>query len=180
MLRTLLLSWITNFPTDVKDKYHEHLLWNCLQMSVNEKWKLTATTLQHYCDVPWPSWRLKSRAPRLFVQQFTLHKYWRSTLLVLYDGHPSVTGGFPSQRATRTKKFPCDDVIMGNHNKTRTMRIFFGMYHLYSGLLPDKQNCGLRMHRECREHFPRHYVLTIPTCIAARAWRTCRDACRDR
>ena len=28
-------------------------------------------------------------------------------------------------------------------NKTNTM-----------GLLPDTQNCGLRMHRECRERFP--------------------------
>ena len=24
------------------------------------------------------------------------------------------------------------------------------------GLLPDTQNCGLRMHQECRERFPRH------------------------
>ena len=47
-------------------------------------------------------------------------------------------------------------------------------YH-FMGLLPDKQNCMLRMRRECRE--PR---LMIPTCITARAWRTCRGACRDR
>ena len=33
------------------------------------------------------------------------------------------------------------------------------------------------MHGECRERFPRHCVLEIPTCIRARAWRTCRDAC---
>ena len=26
----------------------------------------------------------------------------------------------------------------------------------YMGLLPDTYNCGLRMHRECRERFPRH------------------------
>ena len=36
------------------------------------------------------------------------------------------------------------------------------------------------MHRECRERFPRHRGLAIPTCIMARVWRTCRDACRDR
>ena len=48
------------------------------------------------------------------------------------------------------------------------------------GLLPDMENCGLRMRRECRERFPRHYGLAIPTCITARAWRTCRDAYRDR
>ena len=36
------------------------------------------------------------------------------------------------------------------------------------------------MRRECQEHFPYHLGLAIPTSIAARAWRTCRDACRDR
>ena len=28
----------------------------------------------------------------------------------------------------------------------------------YMGLLPDRQNCGLRMRRECRERFPRHQL----------------------
>ena len=36
------------------------------------------------------------------------------------------------------------------------------------------------MHRECRERFLRHRGLAIPTCIMARASRTCSDACRDR
>ena len=36
------------------------------------------------------------------------------------------------------------------------------------------------MRRECRERFPRHRGFAIPTCIMARAWCTCRDACRDR
>ena len=36
------------------------------------------------------------------------------------------------------------------------------------------------MRRKCRERFPRHRGLAIPTCITARARRTCRDACRDR
>ena len=35
------------------------------------------------------------------------------------------------------------------------------------------------MRRECRERFPRHHGLAIPTCIMAHAWRTHRDACRD-
>ena len=48
------------------------------------------------------------------------------------------------------------------------------------GLLPDTQNCGLSMHRECQGHFPRHCGLAIPTCITARASRMCRVACRDR
>ena len=45
------------------------------------------------------------------------------------------------------------------------------------GLLPDRSSYGLRMHRECRERFPRHRGLAIPTCNTARASRTCRDAC---
>ena len=48
------------------------------------------------------------------------------------------------------------------------------------GLLPDTQNCGLRMRQECRECFPRFRALAIPTCIMERAWRTCCDAYRDR
>ena len=47
-------------------------------------------------------------------------------------------------------------------------------------LLPDTLNCGLRMRRKCRESSPRHHELAIPPCIAARAWRTCRNACWDR
>ena len=47
-------------------------------------------------------------------------------------------------------------------------------------LLPNTQNCLLRMHRECRKRFPRHGGLAIPTCIRAPAWRTCPDVCWDR
>ena len=35
------------------------------------------------------------------------------------------------------------------------------------------------MRRECWERFSRHRGLAIPTCIKARASRTCRDACWD-
>ena len=52
-------------------------------------------------------------------------------------------------------------------------------FHLM-GLLTDTPYCGLRMRRECRERFPPHRELAIPTCISVRVWRTCRDACRDR
>ena len=47
-------------------------------------------------------------------------------------------------------------------------------------LLPDTKNCGLHKPRECRERFPRHRGSAIPTRVTPRAWRTCRDACRDR
>ena len=36
------------------------------------------------------------------------------------------------------------------------------------------------MRRECRERFPRHRGLAIPTSIKARVWRACRDASTDR
>ena len=36
------------------------------------------------------------------------------------------------------------------------------------------------MRQECRECFSRHRGLAIPIYNTARAWRTCRDACRDR
>ena len=45
---------------------------------------------------------------------------------------------------------------------------------------PDTLNCGFRMRREYREWIPRHIGLAILTCIMSRAWRTFRDACRDR
>ena len=40
--------------------------------------------------------------------------------------------------------------------------------NLHMGCLPDTQNCGLRMHRECRERFSRHSGLATPTWITAR------------
>ena len=36
-------------------------------------------------------------------------------------------------------------------------------------LLPDTQNCMLRMRRDYRERFPRRHVLALATCITARA-----------
>ena len=39
--------------------------------------------------------------------------------------------------------------------------------YAFMGLLPDTQNCGLRMRRVCRKRFPHHRGLAIPTCITA-------------
>ena len=49
-----------------------------------------------------------------------------------------------------------------------------------NGPLARYAKLRVRMRRECRERFPRHCRQVIPTCITARAWRTCRDACRGR
>ena len=53
------------------------------------------------------------------------------------------------------------------------------------GLLPDMQNCRLRMRRGMPGTFPplrlrRNRQLAILACITTRASRTCRDAYRDR
>ena len=50
----------------------------------------------------------------------------------------------------------------------------------FHGPLARYVKLRVRMRRECRERFPRHRRWAIPTCITARASRTCRDACRDR
>ena len=50
----------------------------------------------------------------------------------------------------------------------------------WNGPLARYVNSGLCMRRDCRERFPRHRGLAIPTCITARASRMCGDACRDR
>ena len=49
-----------------------------------------------------------------------------------------------------------------------------------NGSLSRYAKLQVRMRGECRERFSRHRRLAIPTCITARASRTCRDACRDR
>ena len=54
------------------------------------------------------------------------------------------------------------------------------LWNPLDSLLPDTWNWGLHMRRECRKRYPRHRRLAILTCITAREWRTCRDACRDR
>ena len=47
-------------------------------------------------------------------------------------------------------------------------------------LLTDTYNCGFCMRRDWQERFPRYRGWMIPTCITARVWRMCRDACRNR
>ena len=56
----------------------------------------------------------------------------------------------------------------------------FTIFLYVMGLLPDTYNCRLRMHRECREHFPRHRLQSKPsvsdagmhhgTCVTHLSW----------
>ena len=48
-------------------------------------------------------------------------------------------------------------------------RIFRQNWIITIGLLPDTQNCVLRIHRESRERFPCNRGLAIPICITAPA-----------
>ena len=59
----------------------------------------------HNSDATWGSWRFKSLATRLFVQQFIKTDRKKTdqsfALLNLCEGNPPVTGGFPQQGASR-------------------------------------------------------------------------------
>ena len=58
----------------------------------------------------------------------------------------------------------------------QAVRSVTGSRGLAMGLLPDMQNCGLRMRRECRERFPRHrlhrksLVSDPDTCVTHVPW----------
>ena len=64
----------------------------------------------------------------------------------------------------------------------------FGIDYLM-GLLPDTQNCGLRMHRECRERFSFHWLQRKPlvgdpgmqhgTCVTHVPWCMSGSLTRD-
>ena len=63
------------------------------------------TPNQHQITVIWTSWRLKSPTSRLFVEQLVLGNIKKKVLYYwpFGRGKPSVTSGFPSQRASDAK-----------------------------------------------------------------------------
>ena len=65
---------------------------------------------------------------------------------------------------------------------SRIDRRFKYIYEVTEMHEPLDRHVKLRvaMRRGCRERFPRHRGLAIPTYVTARAWRACRDACRVR
>ena len=77
------------------------------------------------------------------------------------------------------------NLVMGNNIYCSVWMILLKLSQTSMGLLPDTWNCRLRMRRECRERFPRYgfqrkSLVNDPGMHHGRAWRTCRDACRDR
>ena len=56
------------------------------------------------------------------------------------------------------------DLVMISYLFASTLSTFVppGVKTGSKGLLPDMQNCGLRMRRECRERFPRHRLQRKP------------------
>ena len=93
-------------------------------------------------------------------------------LPVICRGRPRLPPSMRSHAVTERR----DSTYAVTVKKTQQLQGFI----LGMGFLTNTQNCGLRMHRECRERFPRHRGLAILTWITARAWGTCREAYRDR
>ena len=87
---------------------------------------------------------------------------------------------------THATEYYCNNIMKAKKcHPTDTMNGFIWgpmgqSVYLWHGPLARYVKLRVRMRRECRERFPRHRRWAIPTCITARAWRTCRDACRDR
>ena len=78
---------------------------------------------QHYSDVIWTSWRLRSQAPRLLLNGLLTTrktiKYIRSILLALCAGNPAFIGWYPWKWPAIHKAFPCFQVTM--ITKTQSM-----------------------------------------------------------
>ena len=109
------------------------------------------------------------------------------TLRCLYPLQ-SILDGFVYQLAQALSQ-PCHHQWSWGHTLDLTLAsISLGNMAIISGrlavgnmdLLPDTPNCGLRMRRECREHFPRHRRQRTPqvsdpgmhhgTCVTHGSW----------
>ena len=101
--------------------------------------------------------------------------------IILPDKHTNTQTRRPHSRPKRIPcSYPFSRKVFFKMNNANTQNQDKKGHFSGMGLLPDTLNRVLRMPRECRERFPRHRSSAIPPCITARAWRTCRNACRDR
>ena len=107
---------------------------------------------------------------------------WLGTTRSLYDLRQSWQDSWLDMAPLRLNGFTLNMKVhkILQHMTARIVKLKSWSKNILMALLPDMTNCGLRMRREYRELFPHHRRLAIPTHITARAWHTCRDACRDR
>ena len=74
--------------------------------------------------------------------------------LIHYVGTPLTRIGRPvSSRYLQTSWWQIGQGINNNDAASTVVMVPYWLYYAVS-LLPDTQNCGLRMRWECREHFP--------------------------
>ena len=82
--------------------------WTCKIVPVVVKYN-------HYGDVTVGPMAFKSPAARVFFNclfWITSKKTWKPAPVVLWEGNPSVTGGFPQKGPVTRKVYSCDDVVI--------------------------------------------------------------------
>ena len=84
------------------------------------KWNPIIFFYSHNSDIMWPSWRLNSWLLHCLFNRLsrrTPKENISYALRAFCDGNPSMTNGFPSQRASNGEKVTCDDISMTVHAK---------------------------------------------------------------
>ena len=92
--------------------------------------------IYRYSDVIMSRWRLKSMAPRLFAQPFVEAQVTEKIKVrCLCEGNPPVTGGFPSQRASKAAKV---SIWWRHHDSYNSSRnLFLGTHYVNTLILDD-------------------------------------------
>ena len=93
-------------------------LWLIYQVAKTINWikhNHISGVYNHYRDVTWATWHLKSTISPRYIQQFIRINNNRKLKLripTLYEESPSFTGRFDTLRTIHTKGVSCHDVIM--------------------------------------------------------------------
>ena len=127
-LFTPIMRWISGFSTFRSRQDGRHFPGDAsiLSYSMHKKHESVKLSLRLALSVSvafslitvtswWARWRRKSPASRLFTQPFIQTQIKETTQLRvtgLCEGNSTVTGEFPTQRASNAEIFPFDDVIM--------------------------------------------------------------------
>ena len=106
----------------------------------------------HYCDIIMGTMASQITSSTIVYSNFysgaDQKKKSKLCITGLCVWNSPVTGEFPAQMASNAENVSiwwCHDAMI--------QAVFQYEWHAM-GLLPDTQNCGLRMRRECRERFP--------------------------